>query len=138
MDDFQTDDMTPTRPLNRDAEPMLNRATHTYQLADDTPLPVLRPAAPSAARIYEMIMGAAERQIETALVARSIIEVVAKRTLLELMAQIAANAANPIADLLEDALADALRPVRDDLPDDAADQRDDHQRDQRPDREPRR
>lgn len=128
MTDFDTDDRTPTSPLDRDAEPRLNRTTHTYQEPPPRS-PSLRPT-PSAARVYDLIMGAAERQIETALVARSIIEVVAKRTLLELMAQIAANAANPIALLLEDALADALRPVGDDLHDRPYNEEDSHDRGQ--------
>jgi hypothetical protein len=74
------------------------------------PNPTPAPRAPTARHIYEMIMQAAERQIETSVAAQSIIEVVTRNALYDLVAQIAANAANPIADLLEDALHDLRNP----------------------------
>lgn len=64
------------------------------------------PALASASRIYELIMRAAERQIATSSLARQILASGNEHALRALVAQIAANAANPIADLLEDAIGD--------------------------------
>lgn len=107
MNDEFPEELTPTRRLNNDVEPRFHHATSTYV----EPLPVVshRPAPPNAARIYEMIMRAAERQIATAAVAQPIIAAGLEDALQSLMAQIAANAANPLADLFEDALADCSK-----------------------------
>lgn len=107
MNDFDEDTLTPISLLSLDSGPVYRPGTHSYH--ELVPVPVLVPAAPSAARIYELIMAAAERQIATADVARPIIDAGVESALHALMAQIAANAANPIADLLEDALADCVR-----------------------------
>lgn len=108
--DFDTDEPTPTRPLAYDEEPVFHRTQGTY--SDPVAIPALRPAPPSAARVYEAIMAAAERQIATAAAARPIIDAGCERALHALVTQIAANAANPIADMLEDALADCSRGSR--------------------------
>ncbi len=71
---------------------------------DDAPPGTHRPTPPTAARIYDLIMAAAERQLATAEVAAPIRDADLEDAFLALMAQIAANAANPIADLLEDAM----------------------------------
>lgn len=62
-------------------------------------------ALPDAHRVYAMIMAAAERQIATAAVARPILAAGLGDQLRDLVQQIAANAANPIAADIEDALS---------------------------------
>lgn len=62
---------------------------------------------PSAQQIHAMILAAAERQIATSAPARAILAAGLGDALADLVQQIAANAANPIADLIEDALSPA-------------------------------
>jgi hypothetical protein len=66
--------------------------------------PTTRTYHASAEYIHRMIMAAAERQIATAAVARPILAAGLGDALRDLVHQIAANAANPIADAIEEAL----------------------------------
>lgn len=61
--------------------------------------------APDARRVYEMILAAAERQLATAACAAVIRDAGLESALRDIVQQIAANAANPIADAIEDAIA---------------------------------
>lgn len=63
---------------------------------------------PSAARIYKLLLDAAERQIATTTEGQAIAAAGFEQQLLDLAHKIAANAANPLADFFEDAMADAI------------------------------
>ncbi len=83
----------PTIDLNFDA------ASRSYFQGPATQAPI------SAQRICEMIIAAAKHQVDTAAVAKPILEAGLKIELMALIEQIAANAANPIALEIEDAIS---------------------------------
>ena len=61
-----------------------------------------------AQRVHGMILNAARRQVETAAVARKILAAGLRDDLMDLLVQIAANAANPIAEAVADAIDAAV------------------------------
>lgn len=61
-----------------------------------------------ARRVHGMILNAARRQVGTAAVARKIIAAGLRDDLMDLLVQIAANAANPIAEAAADAVDAAV------------------------------
>lgn len=61
-----------------------------------------------AQRVHGMILSAARRQVETAAVARKILDAGLRDDLMDLLVQIAANAANPIAEAAADAVDAAV------------------------------
>ena len=65
-----------------------------------------------AQRVHGMILRAAERQVATAAVARKILDAGLRDDLMNLLVQVAANAANSIADAIDVAIAESASATR--------------------------
>ncbi len=82
---------------------IFDESTRTYHRSQGSAAPDDAPMDPM--RVYRMIMSAAERQLNTAEVARRFIDRGLGDDLMAFCAQVAANASNPIADAVENAIA---------------------------------